>query len=823
MDPRKLKQLVLKIFMDNQNLEGASPESVAYFIEKQLSEYNIKRKRVLGIIDVLVKEGKLNIVKGKKGSQIVVRPRSEAYGTLIVFPRGRGGQIIVSGTNTKLYVASEDCAAYRSGDQVGFRVDGNNKTIITSRIKSGGATNAGIPVNSTELIKGFVIKNEYGTYEFVAEDKRKYPHSMLILNSGSFNNLNNAVVVVKPSEADSMRVNSSVEVVEVSGRIGEPLAETNAIAIEANVSIMPTPYEEKQSAEMPTEVDLTQYNLTDEDGNYLGEYDSQKDDYVDLRGKMFTTVDPFDCRDMDDSVYTEIDEDGNLVTYSAIADVTEYIRPNTPLWEKAVKQCFTLYTPYKAFAMINELLANGILSLNEGQDRLTMCVRTVIDKNTGKRIDGKTKIMHAVINSRKKFSYEETQGLLDSPEGKQTMVQIAARIAKGEKFVPTTTLEALALNKICSDKIWGNFNSRNTLNIDRNDEKRYVLDETGTRVLDIVRKEHIPTMSMIEALMINANEAVAEYTRDNKLNSVYRVHDEGNAEKLERLRAVLDTFGITYTGNGDNISLQKLIKDNANSPYSDTIKEMVLRTQSKAKYSNHPYPSDKFGNEKPECKCHSALQSECYTHFTSGIRRMADLIVQYAIKEHLRGHGQAFTEEYVAQMSALISSQELAIEEAEHKINDLHEAIWAEDHINEVMEGRIVAFTPDFVILEDFEKGVRVHVKMDEMFPNCTMDSTGAVMYNANGEVVGRWCDKVTYKICAADRVGRMVYASTNLNMVYQNPYASGVDYQTLMGEIAQDAASSLVDGFKTFQGIKNGQVAQPTKPTPGNNGMGKK
>lgn len=811
MEPKRLRKIILET-MALKNLTGYSIEAIALRIEKELKNPAIKRKRIEKEIETLINTGQLNRTKvAGKNSHVITFSANTKEGTLFVVGKNEGGYIIPFGTNKRIPIPIDVCRDYSNGDTVSFLTNKLGEISISKRIPNNGKTNVGLPVSNSKVITGYVFKNENGHYEFFAQDKKRFPNTFVVTNNlKSFGALEGCIVA---AELTTFGTDGIVAVKDVIGRIGDPLPETNALAMSAGINLQPNPKIEEELKYIPTQVDASNYNYTDINGKCLnGKFDPKKPDYVDLRDKMFTTIDPFDCRDMDDSVYTELDEDGNFVTYSAIADVTEFIKPGSELWNSALRQGFTLYTPYDAYAMLPKVLSHGILSLNPGEDRLTLCAKTVIDKQTGKRIPEKTQIIHAVINSKNKFSYNEVQNIMDSNNLESIVAQLQTKVKNGEILEPSNLLECVALNKVCSDKIWEGFNNRDILSINRNDEKQFVLSEDGTKVLDITPKEHLKSMSLIEALMINTNEAIAEYTRDNKLNSIYRVHDQPNMEKVERLKEMMRVLEIDFNGNGGNSNLQKLINSVKGQPLEDTVKEFVLRTQSKAKYSNKPYPTDVFGNDKTECACHSALSSECYTHFTSGIRRMSDLIVQYEIKEHLRHHKQPFSEEYVAQVATLVSSLEITIEDAERKINDLYVAIWAEDHINDVMTGKIAAYNGNNVILENEEKGIRVFVPLQEICENGHLDDMGIGIYNEKGEIVKKLCDKVDFKISGADRVGRIVYGSTDLTKTYKNEYSPEAVLKEQVERLYDNAGEKLVAGWKAYNANKNKtkETAQP-------------
>ena len=826
MDFKRLQSIILETLSKEPKLFGTSVDHVVSTVFKQLKNNGeqVNRENVIKAIKAMSADNVFEI-RGSKNKGYSLYPSTQIKsGTLY----SASGELIIDGSGKRITLQR---SAYKFLDDGVYNVQftetkaGTIALTSVSRIK--GETDAGVLVDSEVRIKGYVLKNDDGRFVFYADDKKKYPNGFTITgNQSGVTNLHEQIAVATLNDFDLAK--STVTLQQTFGNIGDPIEETRAYAAEAGVRYPVSEAAQKQAEEIETSVDLTKINLVDENGNPIGKHKPGLPVYVDLRHKQFRTIDPHDCRDMDDAVYTEIDEDGNYVTYSAIADVTEYIKPGSPIWNEAMRQAFTLYTPYKAFAMIPEILATGILSLKPGEDRLTMCTVSVIDKNTGKRIPGKDRIVHAVINSKGKHSYEEVQDKLDSYDEQAVLAQIIERVKNGGSQEPQSEEEALVLTQLCANRIWKAYKSRDILSINRDDEKGFELDESGREVLDIIRKKHIPSMSIIEALMINSNEVTAEYMRNNNLNGVFRVHDSANEEKLERFRAMMSALGIEYSGDGSNISLQKFMETHKDSPYIDTIKEMVLRTQTKAKYSKNPFPTDLDGNDKTGAKCHSALQSDCYTHFTAGIRRFSDLIVQQAIKTHLRSGKQAFTEEYVAQVAALISSMEIKIEEAERKISELYCAIWAEKHIDEVYEGKIVAFNGPYAIIEHPEKGFRTHVRVDELCPGGTLDEHGVVVRDEKGAILTKLCDKVTFRIDKTSRQDRMIYGSVSLTKkltradkikaAMRNKKSGQMteeELAALMQEASTDTINGLVEAMQTWKAGVEGSSAGTATETP--------
>lgn len=763
----KVKNSLSKIDYENKSVAWVANRI------KEATGGSVTQNNIIAALHQLKESGVIKIEK-----DVVLKSQSQQTGIYHYINRASG--IIVTDQGKTKQVFNERGLDLVDGAKVSFVVDTQGRAVITE-----------VEAKSKVLV-GTVDYDENGALMFyplesndikIAESKRCRP---FVVVGGNGEQIKSAIG--KRVTVETLGFNGSegvCKIRKVFGKIGNPIAEFNAIADEAGVVMERCEQSHRELEQIPTEVDINSINLTNEEGKPLTptSKDENKPNYVDLRGKMFCTIDPIDCQDMDDSVYTEIDKDGNFVTYAAIADVTEYVHPGMSLWEEAKQQGFTLYIPGSAFDMLPHELAAGICSLNPNVDRLTMCVKSVIDAKTGKRIPEQTQIMHAVINSKRKFSYNEVQAQFDKlgeSEIKKIYQSMLTRAkAFKTKVEPTNLTETLVLNKMVADAVWINFNSRNNLKLSPDKETQFILNKDKKDVIGVEEKPHIPSMSLIEALMINANECVAEYTTTNGLNSLYRVHGEPNDFKVGRLRSYLEYFKIPFNGSVNNPSLQSIIDYAKGKPYEESINYIIKTMLDRAKYSAFPHPTDTEGNIKEDALCHNALQSERYTHFTSGIRRMCDLYVQYAIKQHLRHGKNFFDNEEVVCFGPKLSAREKAIDDADQKANDIAGAIYMEKHINDIVEGRVCSISESRVVFETKEN-LRIEIPMLTIGLDKThVKNEGVALVDNSGQEVFKLGDTIKAKVCGADRVTGSVYANLDLTKTYTNTYLPNADVIT--------------------------------------------
>lgn len=323
----------------------------------------------------------------------------------------------------------------------------------------------------------------------------------------------------------------------------------------------------------------------------------------DWRDVPLITIDPHDAKDHDDAVYAEPDTspdnpDGVIVTV-AIADVSWYVRPKSALDREALKRGNSVYFPDRVVPMLPERISNDLCSLREGVDRPALAVRMVFSKEGRKAGHTFHRIM---MKSAAKLSYQQAQAAIDGkPDDKA-----------GPLLEPILKplWHAYAVLKRGRER-------RQPLELDM-PERKIILKPDGT-----VDRVHVPERldahKLIEEMMIQANVAAAETLEKKRQPLVYRVHDAPALSKQEALREFLGTIGLSLAkGNLRSNSFNGILAKALDTPHQTMVNEMVLRSQSQAIYS-------------PENIGHFGLNLLKYAHFTSPIRRYADLIVHRAL------------------------------------------------------------------------------------------------------------------------------------------------------------------------------------------------
>jgi ribonuclease R len=400
---------------------------------------------------------------------------------------------------------------------------------------------------------------------------------------------------------------------------------------------------------------------------------------TDLRAVPLVTIDPPDARDHDDAVYAEPDTDpanpGGWIVLVAIADVAHFVRPGSKLDREAQLRGNSVYFPDRVVPMLPERISNDLCSLREGENRACLAVRMTFDKGGNKRAHT---FMRAMMRSAAKLSYQEAQAAIDGrPSDKAG--PLLDRVLR-------PLWAAYAVLAAARDK-------RAPLDLDL-PERKIHLDEMG-RVAYVATPERLIAHRLIEEFMIQANVAAAEMLEQKKAPVVYRIHDQPSKEKLASLRDFLDTLGMKLPQasalkpghfNGILARAKEL-------PVADLVNEVVLRSQSQAEYN-----IDNIG--------HFGLNLRRYAHFTSPIRRYADLLVHRALVKALRlGEGglEDFEIGRLAEISQQISDAERRAMAAERETADRLIAAHLADRVGATFGGRIAGVTRSglFVRLKD--------------------------------------------------------------------------------------------------------------------------
>lgn len=385
----------------------------------------------------------------------------------------------------------------------------------------------------------------------------------------------------------------------------------------------------------------------------------------DLTHLPFVTIDPRDARDHDDAVYAEKDDaptnKGGFIVWVAIADVAHFVRPGSALDKEAVRRGNSCYFPDRVVPMLPDTLSGDLCSLHEGVARSCMIVRMVFD-SSGKKINHE--FLRGTIRSAASLNYQEVQDAHEGRINEKTGPLMAEVI---EPLYAAYTAVASARDK------------RGPLDLDL-PEHRVEINEDGI-VTSVAFRERIEAHRVIEDFMIQANVSAAETLGKRKNPLVYRIHEPPNQEKTAALSDFLKTISMSVPKGGTlrPAHFNKLLSEVADGPYDSMVNEIVLRSQSRAEYS-----TDNQG--------HFGLNLHQYAHFTSPIRRYADLIIHRALISALGQGDDGLSEHDIKVMEK--TAEEISLCErramaAERDATDRYVAAYMEDHVGADFVGRV--------------------------------------------------------------------------------------------------------------------------------------
>jgi ribonuclease R len=412
----------------------------------------------------------------------------------------------------------------------------------------------------------------------------------------------------------------------------------------------------------------------------------------DLTHLPIVAIDPEDARDHDDAIWAEPDGDGGWNAIVAIADVSFYVRPGSELDREARARGNSVYFPDRVVPMLPEELSADICSLKQGEDRAAMACHLKISK------EGELKswrFTRAKVRIAANIAYEDAQAAIDASN--EERVEVSSPVCwmpEVEGPVPQELVEK-ALKPLwgCWRALFAARQKRDPLELDL-PERRVMLDEKG-RIASIAPRDRLDAHRLVEDFMIAANVAAARALEAKKAPVMYRVHEPPSREKLVALKDYLKTFGIEFA-LGQVIkpgTFNRIIGRLGESDGREEIMEQLLRTQMQARYG-------------PERLGHFGLALATYAHFTSPIRRYADLLVHRAlVSAYKLGEGglpPADAEKF-EQIGEQISMLERRAMEAERETIDRYVAAFLADQVGQLVECRITGVQPFgfFATVED--------------------------------------------------------------------------------------------------------------------------
>lgn len=520
---------------------------------------------------------------------------------------------------------------------------------------------------SNDIIVGtFEASKNFG---FVITDNKKFSNDIFIAKEHTKDAVDGSKVIVEILDYGDSRHNPEGKITKVIGHVNDPGVDILSIALAFGIE-----------PEFPEKV----LNQAESLNKPVSEAD--REGRKDLRDTVMVTIDGEDAKDLDDAVSLHM-EDDLYVLGVHIADVSNYVQENSALDREALKRGTSVYLADRVIPMLPHALSNGICSLNEGEDRLSMsCIMKI--NSHGKVVD--YEICESVVNINHRMSYTEVKKIIEDSD---------ASMLEKYSDVSDMLLKMQELSLILRDKR----HKRGAIDFDF-PETKLILDKDGVPV-EIKPYERNEATKLIESFMLAANETVAEHYYWKEAPFLYRIHENPDEEKIKKLRTFIKNFGYSIKATGDEIhpkEFQKLIEKVEGTKEEPLISRLTLRSMQQAKYDT-------------SCEGHFGLACDYYTHFTSPIRRYPDLQIHRIIKddcrERLNSKKKEHYEEILPSVANSTSKNERRADEAERETIKLKKAQYMSSRIGEIYEGVISGVTNwgIYVELENTVEGL-VHV-----------------------------------------------------------------------------------------------------------------
>ena len=551
------------------------------------------------------------IARVRKNRYILPTAADLVTGTLQIHQAGYGFLTTEKSGEPDIFIAAENTGTAMHGDRVVARIARDEPYGRTKGRREGRVIR--ILERAHDTIVG-TLQHSRNFYYVVPDDPRLV-HDVYVGSAKDRRSQTAAIVgdkvVVRLESWESRHVNPEGEIVEVLGPASAPGVDMLSIV---------------RKYHLPTEFPN---NVLDQADRIPDKIDArQLDGREDLRKKFIVTIDPDDARDFDDAIDVEKIESGGWRLGVHIADVAAYVEPNSALDREARRRGNSVYLPDRVIPMLPERLSNGVCSLNPGVDRLTHSVFIHFDKNG---VAKRARFTRSVIRSAHRLTYKQAYAILKS----------ASHDPLGERLHVAWELASLLRRKRFE---------HGSLDLDF-PEVKLRLDETGKPVR-LERIDNDESHQLIEEYMLAANEAVARELKKRTVPTIYRVHENPDPAKLAEYREFVLSFNYKVGDLTHRAEVQRLLVSIRGKPEEQALKIGLLKSLKRARYA--PQPLGHYGLAKPN-----------YLHFTSPIRRYADLVVHRALADHNEKHRARIDMSQMASISEHISMTERVAAEAE--------------------------------------------------------------------------------------------------------------------------------------------------------------
>ena len=738
-------------FISNQGYTPMKQKEIAQLLSVPRAE----KEDFAEVIDSLIADGK--IIIDQRGR---VKKAEEGSVAGVFCGTSKGfGFVTVEGENEDIFIAPDNVNGARDKDRVLISImDG-------SRGRSREGVVLSILERGTSCIIGTFQRTK--TYGFVVPDNQKFGSDIYIPHGFTKGAVTGHKVEVEITDFGGGDKNAEGHIIEIFGHIDDP--KTDIMSVIRAYGI-PVEFPEGVINQLTTiPEDISAEDITGR---------------LDLRDVRMVTIDGEDAKDLDDAV--SLDFDGKLYHLGVhIADVSHYVRENTPLDKEALKRGTSNYLIDSVIPMLPHELSNGICSLNQGVDRLALSVLMDIDPK-GNVVSHR--IVETVINVNRRMAYtnvnrivcgepeeprlcedpagaDESKGIYSDRDAYEKALKLyperkAAYEADMKEYEGLTDMfllmeelaEILRLRRM----------KRGSIDFDF-PECKIEVDERGVPV-DIHPYERNKATRIIEDFMLIANETVAEDYFWQELPFVYRTHENPDPEKITKLGIFINNFGYSIKMTQDDIhpkELQKLLNSIAGSEEETLISRLTLRSLKQAKYTT-------------SCEGHFGLAAKYYCHFTSPIRRYPDLQIHRIIKENLAGRLDEHRVNHYAKILDDVAFQssktERRADEAEREVEKLKKIEYMEKYVGELFEGVISGISTwgMYVELPNTVEGLVPIASLDDDY--YYFDEEHYMLIGEHTKKTYKLGEKVKIRVETADKLLRTIEFRLAENDVVYDP-----------------------------------------------------
>ena len=585
MKKKELAHVVLDFFHDRQQ-EAISLKYL--FAELHLTTHPLKMLCMDILADLLADDYITEVEKNKyklnnHGIEMVGTFQRKSNGKNSFVPEGGGDPI---------FIAERNSAHAMNNDKV--------KIAFFAKRKNHDAEGEVIEIleRANDVFVGILEVEK--SYAFLVTENRTLANDIFIPKDKLKGGKTGDKAVVKITEWPDKAKNPIGQVIDILGRAGENTTEMHAILAEFGLPYVYPQSVEKAADKIPVDITPEEINRRE-----------------DFRGVTTFTIDPKDAKDFDDALSIRKLKDGLWEVGVHIADVTHYVKEGGIIDKEAEKRATSVYLVDRTIPMLPERLCNFLCSLRPNEEKLAF---SVIFDITEKGDVKSSRVVHTVIYSDRRFTYEEAQEIIETKEGEY----------KEEMLMLDTIAKALREKRFAAGAI----------NFDRY-EVKFEIDEKGKPV-SVYFKESKDANKLVEEFMLLANRTVAEkigrVPKGKKAKVLpYRIHDLPDPEKLDNLNQFIARFGYKLRTSGTKTDISKsinhLLDDIQGKKEENLIETVSIRAMQKARYSTH-----NIG--------HYGLAFEYYTHFTSPIRRFPDMMVHRLVTRYMDGGRSASESKY---------------------------------------------------------------------------------------------------------------------------------------------------------------------------------